>query len=143
VLLPLVGLSRRADTAAVVGAGLQARAGGLGARRIAVLLGRAPSTVRGWLRRFAGRAEAVRQVFTALLCAVDADPPGLEPAGSVFADAVAAVTAAAGAVGRRWGGVVLAVSVWEVAAAVTGGGLLSPVWPVELTNTSRPWQGPH
>src|SRR2546425_7580705 len=55
VLLPLVGLARRADTAAVIGAGLEARARGLGQRRIAALLGRAPSTVRGWLRRFAGR----------------------------------------------------------------------------------------
>jgi Homeodomain-like domain-containing protein len=143
VLLPLVGLSRRADSAAVIGAGLQARARGLGQRRIAALLGRAPSTVRGWLRRFAGRAEAVRQLFTALLCALDGDPPRLEPAGSVFADAVAAVTAAAGAVGRRWVGLVLAVSVWEVAAAVTDGRLLSPVWPTELTNTSRPWERSH
>jgi len=32
--------------------------------------------------------------------------------------------------------------VWEVAAALTHGRLLSPVWPVELTNTSRPCQGP-
>ena len=143
VLLPLVGLSRRADTAAVIGAGLQARARGLGQRRIAALLGRARSTVRGWLRRFAGRAEAVRQVFTALLGDLDADPPALEPAGSVFADAVAAVRAAAGAVGRRWGGLALAVSAWQVAAAVTDGRLLAPVWPVELTNTSGPWRGSH
>jgi hypothetical protein len=115
----------------------------LGQRRIAALLGRAPSTVRGWLRRFTGRAEAVRQVFTALLCDLDADPPRLEPAGSAFADAVAVVTAAAGAVGRRWGGLVLAVSAWEVAAALTHGQLLAPVLPVELTNTSRPWQKAH
>lgn len=143
VLLPLVGLSRRADTAAVIGAGLQARAEGLGQRRVAVLLGRALSTVRGWLRRFAGRAEAVRRVFTALLGDLDADPPVLEPAGSVFADAVAAVIAAAEAVGRRWGGSALVVSVWEVAAAVTDGRLLAPEWPMELTNTSRPWQRSH
>jgi hypothetical protein len=142
VLLPLVGLVRRADTAAVIGAGLEARAQGLGARRIAALLGRPAATVRGWLRRFAGRAEAVRRMFTGLLGALDADPPGLVPAGSAMADAVAAVRAAAAAVGRRWGGRVLAVSAWEVAAAVTNGRLLAPVLPVELTNTSRPWPGP-
>jgi Homeodomain-like domain len=142
VLLPLVGLVRRADTTAVIGAGLEARAHGLSARQIAKLLGRPAATVRGWLRRFAGRAEAVRRMFTGLLCAVDADPPGLPPAGSAVADAVAAVRAAAAAVRRRWAGSVLAVSVWEVAAAVTNGQLLAPVLPVELTNTSRPWPGP-
>jgi hypothetical protein len=142
VLLPLVGLARRADTAVVIGAGLAARARGLGARRIAALLGRPAATVRGWLRCFTGRAEAVRRMFTALLCAVDADPPRLEPAGSVVADAVAAVIAGAAAVGRRWAGLVLTVSVWEVAAAVTNGGLLAPALPAELTNTSRPWPGP-
>jgi hypothetical protein len=143
VLLPLVGLVRRADTAAVIGAGLVARAHGWGSGRIAALVGRPAATVRGWLRRFAGRVEAVRQLFTGVLCALDDDPPRLEPAGSLFADAVAAVAAAAGALGRRWGGLVLTVSVWEVAAALTHGRLLAPVLPVELTNTSRPWERPH
>ena len=64
VLLPVVLLVRRADTAAVIGAGLTAKATGAGHRLIAALLGRPAETVRGWLRRFAGRVEAVRAVFT-------------------------------------------------------------------------------
>jgi len=68
----------------------------------------------------------VRVAFTGLLCALDADPPVLEPAGSPLADAVAAVLAAAGAVVRRWGAPVFGLSAWELAAAVTGGRLLAP-----------------
>src|SRR4051812_29323680 len=60
VLLPVVLLVRRADTAAVIGAGLTAKATGAGHRVIAALLGRPQETVRGWLRRFAGRVEPVR-----------------------------------------------------------------------------------
>lgn len=66
VLLPVVLLLRRADTAAVIGAGLAAKATGGGHRLIAAVLGRPPETVRGWLRRFATRVEAVRAVFTGL-----------------------------------------------------------------------------
>src|SRR3954470_12147129 len=64
VLLPVVLLVRRAETAAVIGAGLTAKAAGAGHRLIAALLGRPRETVRGWLRRFAGRVEPVRAVFT-------------------------------------------------------------------------------
>jgi hypothetical protein len=46
-------LVRRADTVAVIGAGMTAKATGAGHRLIAALLGRPPETVRGWLRRFA------------------------------------------------------------------------------------------
>src|SRR3954447_1953290 len=64
VLLPVVLLVRRADTVAVIGAGLTAKATGAGHRLIAALLGRPAETVRGWLRRFAGRVEPVRAGFT-------------------------------------------------------------------------------
>jgi hypothetical protein len=139
VLLPVVGLVRRADVVAVVGVALVAAAAGWGHRRIAELLGRAAGTVRGWLRRFAGRAEAVRVGFTALLCALDPDPPVPGPAGGAVADAVAAVLAAAGAVVRRWGDSVFGLSAWELAGAVTGGRLLAPGSTVDWVNTSCPW----
>jgi hypothetical protein len=143
VLLPVVGLVRRADAVVVIGAALAAKAAGVGHRRIAVRLGRPAGTVRGWLRRFGARAEAVRVAFTALLCRLDADPPVIEPAGRPVADAVAAVRAAAGAVVRRWGEPVFGLSAWELAAAVTGGRLLLPGFRVESTvdtiNTSCPW----
>jgi hypothetical protein len=55
-------LARRADVAAVIGSALAAKATGAGHRRIAAALGRPAETVRGWLRRFAGRVEAIRAV---------------------------------------------------------------------------------
>src|SRR5712672_1988299 len=64
VLLPAWCLLRRADEGAVIGSALQAAAAGAGHRTIAAGLGRPASTVRGWLRRFAGRAEEVRVFFT-------------------------------------------------------------------------------
>jgi hypothetical protein len=80
VLLPLVALLRRAGAAAVIGTGLALKATGLGHRRIAAQLGRPAATVRGWLRRFVGRAEGVRRLFTTVSAAVDADPGLAAPA---------------------------------------------------------------
>jgi hypothetical protein len=129
VLLPVWVLARRADVAAMIGAGLAAKAAGAGYRRIAAQLGRPAETVRGWLRRFAGRVEAVRVVFTGWCRALVPDPdpvlPG--PAGSKWADAVAAISAAARAVAARFG--IGEVAVWEVAVAVSAARLLAPGWP--------------
>jgi hypothetical protein len=128
VLLPVVVLARRADLAEVIGAALAARAGGAGCRAVAARLGRPVDTVRGWLRRFAARAEAVRVAFTVLL--VDTGPDPLVPAatGSLFADAVAAIVGTAAAVAARWP-VLGTVSPWLAASAATGGRLLAPSWP--------------
>src|SRR6266699_1477682 len=93
---------------------------------------------RRWLRRFAARAEALRPAFTVLACALDADPLLPGPSGSALADAVAAILAAAAAAARRWGAAFM-VSPWELASAVTSGGLLSPGPAVQLINTSCPW----
>jgi hypothetical protein len=134
VLLPVGLLLRRADTAVVIGSALAARAGGTGYRRIAAVLGRPVETVRGWLRRFSGRVEAVRRRFTVLLRAVAADPVMPQPAGSGWADAVAAIGAAAAAVAARFA--VFTVPAWQWAAAVSGGRLLAPGWPTEWINTS-------
>lgn len=126
VLLPVFALLRRADAAVVIGAGLAGKAAGAGVRTIAAVLCVPEGTVRGWLRRFAGRAQAVRVVFTALLVDLDPDPAPPDPAGSVFADAVAAITALTAAVGRRWP---VPAGVWQTACAVSGGRLLAPGWP--------------
>jgi hypothetical protein len=67
VLLLVVALLRRADTAEVIGTALEAKARGEGFRTIAAGVGRPTETVRGWLRRFAARLESVRSVFTGLL----------------------------------------------------------------------------
>jgi hypothetical protein len=94
----------------------------------AAAVGRPVETVRGWLRRFAGRAEAVRVVFTGLLVGVGVDPVPPAAAVSVFADAVAAVAGASTAVWSRWPGVGV-LPAWLLAAAVSGGRLLAPGWP--------------
>jgi hypothetical protein len=140
VLLPVVALARRADEASVIGAALVAKAAGAGFRRIAAGLDRPVETVRGWLRRFASRAERIRWVFTRWLRALVADPVMPEPAGSVWADAVTAILTCWRAVAERF--VLGAVTPWEVAVAITGGCLLAPDWPAdidqhELTLTPR------
>ncbi len=139
VLLPAGMLARRADSAAVIGAALAGAAAGLGHRTLAARLGVAATTVRGWLRRLALRAEALRSAFTALACALDPDPLLPGPSGSALADAVAAILAAAAAAARRWDGPVSVVSPWELASAVTCGLLLGPGTAVQLINTSCPW----
>jgi hypothetical protein len=138
VLLPVRALVRRADVAVVIGAALVAKAAGWGHRRIAWRLGRPAATVRGWLRRFTARAGWLRAAFTALLCELEVDPPVLEPQGSALGDAVAAIVAAMGAAGGRWS-LLIEVSPWELAAAVTGGRLLSPGSGAKVANTSCPW----
>ena len=75
-------------------------------------------------------------MFTVWLCALDADPPPLAPAGSVVADAVAAVTAAAVAAASRWAGRLVSLSPGELACSVSAGRLLSPCWAPGLINTS-------
>jgi hypothetical protein len=128
VLLPVTALLRRADAAGVIVSALAAKASQrVGFRRIATELGRPAETVRGWLRRFAARAEAVRAVFTVWLAAVDADPVMPQPAGGPIADAMTAIAAVAVAVTHRFAlpEVPLAVA----AVAISGGRLLAPGWP--------------
>ena len=128
VLLPVFALLRRADAVSVIGAALAVAAAGAGARRAAAVVGRPADTVRGWLRRFAHRAERVRVVFTALLVKVGVDPVPPAAMVSVFADAVAAIVGVSVAARSRWPGVG-ELPVWALAAAVSGGRLLAPGWP--------------
>jgi hypothetical protein len=137
VLLAVSCLLRRADAAEVIGAGLAAKAAGVGHRRIATRLGRSATTVRGWLRAFARNAEGVRVVFTVLLIELDPLTGPLPLAGSLLSDAVEAIGAAAGAARRRLG-VLGAVSAWQLASAVTGGRLLAPAGPGAPINTCWP-----
>lgn len=128
VLLPVFALLRRVDLAEVIGAALAARAAGKGARPIASALGRPVDTVRGWLRRFGSRAEAVRVFFIRLLVDVGVDPVPPAQGPSAFADAVAAAAGAAAAAASRWPGIG-GVTPWRLACAASGGRLLSPGWP--------------
>ena len=126
VLLAEDSLLRRRDAVEVIGAALVAKASGHGHRPVAADLGVHPSTVRGWLRRFAASAEAIRSFFTVL--AHHLDPP-LVPAGSALADALESIAAAARAAVTRFG----PRPPWAFASVVSAGGLLS--------NTGCPWAG--
>lgn len=137
VLLAVSCLLRRADAAEVIGAALRLKASGAGHRPIAARLGRAASTVRGWLRAFARNAERVRVLFTAVLAELDPLAAPIPAAGSVVADAVAALGVVAAAARRRLG-VVGAVSAWELASALSGGRLLAPAGWEKPINTSSP-----
>jgi hypothetical protein len=128
----------------VIGAGLLARAGGCGHRRVAARLGVPASTVRGWLRRVVSVAEGVLAVFGAVAAELGVEfvPPA--PTVDPVAAVVEMVGALAGAVGRRLGG---SRSPWRLAAAVSGGRLLAPQGP-DLgsgwgtgANTSWLWAG--
>ena len=115
----------------MIGAALVARAAGAGHRRIAAVLGVPASTVRGWLRRMSDRLEQVRAHFTVVTRRAGVDQSAPSAAGSAWRDVVAAVGAAWVAVTSRFGpgGVLGAVTAWQVASASSGGRLLSPGWP--------------
>jgi hypothetical protein len=134
VLLPASVLARHRDGAGVIGAALELAAGGVSCVAVARSLGRPAGLVRRWVRRLASRAGQVRAVFTVLAVALDPDPPPIGPGGSSLADAVAAITAAAAAFGRRF---LVVVSPWELAAAVTSGSLLGPVITAVPPNTKH------
>jgi transposase-like protein len=81
VLLPELCLLRRRDAVAVIGAALVAGAAGAGHRAIAERLGVPKDTVRGWLRRFARDAEAIRAHFARWAFALDCELGPVGPAG--------------------------------------------------------------
>jgi hypothetical protein len=138
VLLPVTCLLRRADAVAVIGAALLAKAGGRGHRMIAAVLGRPPSTVRGWLRRAAAVAGRVREVLAGLAAELAAEFEVPSPGGSVIADLVALAGAVAAAAARRLG----PCEPWRLLAAATGGRLLAPGGPDPcpgIGNTSWLW----
>ena len=93
VLLPVTALLRRADAAGVIVSALAAKASRrVGFRRIAAELARPAETVRGWLRRFAGRAEAVRSVLAGLgemeVARIAMHPGSVQGFGQLGADGV-------------------------------------------------------
>ena len=136
MLLPAWCLSRRADAGAVIGAALEAAAAGAGHRTIAAGLGRPASTVRGWLRRFAARAEEVRAFFTVLLARTSPDPVMPAAAAGPVAAAVSAIAGAAVGGGAALAPELGTVPVWAAASAASGGLLLAPGWPGAGRNAS-------
>lgn len=121
VLLGVELAARRADTAAVIAAAVEAKTStGAGHRPIAALLDRPASTVRGWLRSFAASAGPILRAFTGLLHRDGADPAGLwpAPAPSPAGAALAAVTAYASVLAERF---TVAALPWQSAGLAAAG----------------------
>jgi hypothetical protein len=114
------------DAVGLIWSALVARADGWGWRKIAELVGRPAVTVRGWLARFADRAQAIRQRFAELeyLLGDGSGMDRLVPAGGPLPDAVAQVGACLAALRRSRGEAVLTVSAAQVVAVLSGGWLL-------------------
>jgi hypothetical protein len=118
------------DTARTVGTALLAAAGGLGHRRVAEVVDRPATTVRGWLRRARANSELVRADATVAALQLD---PNLDwrpaPTGTALGDMVDAVGSAVAAWVRRFGPV---ADPWAMVVQLTGGSILAtrprPVW---------------
>jgi transposase-like protein len=130
VLIPEDTLVRRRDAAEVIGTALTSKANGSGHRKIALALGRPVSTVRGWLRRFARMAVALREHFTRWAYALDPTHDSRSPGGSAVFDAIEALGVLAVVAVRRFG----PRPAWSLASYLTAGRLLA--------NTSSPWVAP-
>jgi len=137
VLLPDTMLRRRAYGSEVIGAALVAAARGVPWTRIAAQIGVPFETVRGWLRRFARRADLVRAWLLGLLDAL-ADDPRL-PSGQEgpLAGALSVLGELHAQMPSRWP-LVASLSPWQLAARLSRGGLLSPAWPPGAINASSP-----
>lgn len=122
VLLPIWTLVRRRDATQVIVTGLSAWLGGQGHRPVAVALGVPEGTVRGWVRRFAGRAELLRVHATPLAHHLDPLLPAIAARGSPCEDAWEALGVALAAAVRRFGP---GGPPWHALAGLTGGALLS------------------
>lgn len=121
VLLPADSLLRRRDAVGVIGAALMVRAAGSSIASTAGRVVGVPfATVRGWLRRFAVVAGAVRARFTVLAHELDPLLGAIRSMGSVVGDAVEAIGVAARAGALRLG----PVDAWQFAASATSGRLL-------------------
>ena len=128
-VLPVFVTHGRLDGVEVIGSALAAMGGGrLGARPAARSVDVAHTTVRGWARRFAGRAEMLAVGFARFCVAVGAVAPRLAGGGPDVA--LGAIRAGFEAARRRFNAAV--ENQWRFANAVVGGQLLS-------TNTDPPW----
>lgn len=123
VLLPASALPRASASTELVGRVMLAAAGGAGHRSIAAAGSLPPSTVRRWLRRLRGNAEAVRCRATRAVFALDPEMPAVRPRSGPLGDALEALGLAAAAWARRFGP---PPNVWHLLAMLAGGRLLTP-----------------
>lgn len=113
--------ARRADTAAVIAAAVEAKAARRAWHRvIPAWLRRPVSTVRGWLRAFTASAPLITEVFTALVHRGGTDAAGIWPAAAPTpaGRALSAVMAYPRVLGARFGIFTMA---WQTAGLATAG----------------------
>jgi len=129
-LLPSFVLPHRWDVVTHAGRGVELAASGLGHRRIAGMVGRPETTVRGWLRRI--RSVATSLTTTLLARAVALGWAGWELPVAPLPRLVSAVHALAG----RWPRG-RSAEPWSIAVLVTGGALLTTNTGAPLERTAR------
>ena len=116
VLLPSGFLSRRADGLGVVALALELAAAGLGYRRVAAVVGRPESTVRGWLGVARAVAGKVTAGFAGVVAVVVGDAAAVVPAPAVgVAGFVSACLGLAAGLSRRWHQVGVGWLAWAAA----------------------------
>ena len=103
MLLPVSLLLRRAYSAEVIWAALEAKAAGVGHRVIAGRTGMPACTVRRWLAVMGRRVEAVRGWFLGVAVSGGVDVSIPPVTGTAVGDALAAVGAARAAMVSRFG----------------------------------------
>jgi hypothetical protein len=137
VLLPDTMLRRRQYGVEVIGAALVPASGGVPWPVIASRIGVPFETVRGWLRRFARRAELARAWLLGLLDALVDD--ARLPAGQAgpLAGALGVLAELHRQMPARWP-LVATLSPWQLAARLSRSGLLAPAWPPGTINASSP-----
>lgn len=126
-LLPGFLLARRLDAVDAIGCALGMAAEGRGYRPIAAALGRAVSTVRGWLRRLRERVDLLRGWFVGLAVEM-AEPPARAPpeaSPSSLGLLVRAIADAFLAARLRLGPGAVTGGMWAFSSAATSGRLLA------------------
>lgn len=140
VLLEVRLAARRADTAEVIAAAIEAKTVlGWGHRKIAAGCGRPASTVRGWLRAFATSAVVIGERFSSLLVrdAPDAVVLWPKPAGTAGGEALSVLMAYAEGLARRFAATVMVTWI-QAGIATTNGRLFCSSWWAGSPNTNRP-----
>jgi hypothetical protein len=140
VLLEVRLTVRRADTAEVIAAAIEAKTVlGQGHRTFASSCGRPVSTDRGWLRAFATSAVLIGERFTGLLVrdALDAVVLWPKPAASIGGEALSVLMAYAEGLGLRFA-VTVTVTWIHAGIATTNGWLFCWRWWATAPNTNRP-----
>ncbi|MFC5932237.1 hypothetical protein D6T64_00150 [Cryobacterium melibiosiphilum] len=140
VLLEVRLAARRADTAEVIAAAIEAKTVlGQGHRTIAARCGRPVSTVRGWLRAFATSAVLIGERFTGLLVrdALDAVVLWPKPGGGISGEALSVLMAYAEGLARRFAATVTVTWI-DAGIAATNGRLFCASWWAGAPNTNPP-----